>query len=93
MKKEKFFYNPISGSGILSISWFSGPLGDAVEANSGSGVGFFAHNGDLLGVQFDDVAELKDHQVLKFQNYQVIVDVVNGKVNYKLTRLNLRKRA
>lgn len=90
MKTPKIFFNPIAGSSILSITWFPGPLGDAVEANNGIGVGFFAHNGDLLSVEFDDVEEKKDHQVMEFDHYRVEVEVSNGKISYKLNELNSR---
>jgi hypothetical protein len=48
LKKPKIFFNPISGSTILSITWYSGPLGDAVESNNENGMGYFGHNGDLI---------------------------------------------
>lgn len=92
MKKPKIFFNPIGGSSILSISWFPGPLGDAVEANNGIGVGFFAHNGDLLSVQFDDVNEKHDHQILEFDRYRVEVTVNKGKISYSLTELRPSKK-
>ena len=90
MKKPKIFFNPIGGSSILSITWFSGPLGPAVESNNGIGVGFFAHNGDLLSVMFDDVNEKQDHQVLEFDRYRVEVTVNKGKISYVLTELPKR---
>jgi hypothetical protein len=83
MKKPEVFFHPISGSSILSITWYDGPLGDAVEANNEVGIGFFAHNGDLLSVQFDDVEE-DDHQFLEFDRYKVEVTVKKGKVSFKL---------
>ena len=93
MKKPKIFFNPIAGSSVLSLTWFTGPLGDAVEAKNGIGVGFFGHNGDLLSVQFDDVEEEKDHQVLEFDRYRVEVSVNNGKVSYSMTQLGVPKKA
>jgi hypothetical protein len=93
MKKPKIFFNPISGSSILSITWFPGPLGDAVEAKNGIGIGFFAHNGDLLSVQFDDVNEKHDHQVLEFDRYRVEVEVNKGKISYALSTLDSQKKA
>lgn len=90
MKKPKIFFNPIGGSSILSITWFSGPLGPAVESNNGIGVGFFAHNGDLLSVMFDDVNEKQDHQVLEFDRYRVEAFVNKGKVSYSLTEVSKR---
>ena len=86
MKKHKaeIFFNPVEGSAPLSISWYDGPKGDAIEAKKGSGVGFFAHNGDLLSVLFDDVGEKKDHQILEFNRYQVKVSVIKGAVHFQL---------
>lgn len=82
MKKGKVFFKPIDGSAPLSISWFQGPKGDAIEANNALGVGFFSRNGDLLGVIFDDVAALKDHQILKFDHYRVELTTNRGKVSF-----------
>ena len=48
LKKPKIFFNPISVSTILSITWYSGPLGDAVESNNENGMGYFGYNGDLI---------------------------------------------
>ena len=94
MKKPEIFFSPIGGSSILSITWFPGfPLGDAVEANNGIGVGFFAHNGDLLSVQFDDVDEKKDHQTLEFDHYRVEVSVNRGKITHSLFSLEAPKKA
>ena len=84
MKKPKISFRSIGGSGPLSVTWFPGPLGDAVEAKNGIGVGFFAHNDDLLSVEFDDVHEKKDHQILEFDDYQVEVFVENGQVRIQL---------
>ncbi len=93
MKKPKIFFHPIGGSSILSITWYTGPLGDAVEANNGPGVGFFAHNGDLLSAQFDDMNEKNDHQVLEFDRYRVEASVKNAKISYSLTELLRPKKA
>ena len=90
MKHPKIFFNPIAGSSVLSITLFSGPLGDAVEAKRGAGVGFFAHNGDLLSVQFDDVEEKEDHQILEFDHYTVEVTVNNGRVTHSISKTPAR---
>jgi len=92
MKNPRISFRAIDGSGPLSITWFNVPLGDAVEANNSIGVGFFAHNGDLLSVEFDDVNEKKDHQVLEFDRYRVEVDVSKGKISYALTPLDSPKK-
>ena len=92
LKKPKIFFNPIAGSGILSITWYSGPLGSAVEANNEIGIGYFGHNDDLLGVQFDDVDAEKDHQVLKFDYYSVEIKVSKGKVTYSLKQTKPSKK-
>jgi hypothetical protein len=69
MRNGKVFFNPIEGSAPLSISWSTGPKGDAVEANNESGVGFFSEKGDLLAVIFDDVEEKK---IIKFWSLTAI---------------------
>jgi hypothetical protein len=84
VKKGKVFYHPIDGSSPLSISWISGPKGDAVEAKNGLGVGFFSKSGDLLSVIFDDVSENEDHQILEFDRYQVEIKIVKGSVIFKV---------
>lgn len=91
MKKPEIFFSPISGSSILSISWHKGPLGDAIEAKNGRGVGFFAHNGDLLSVQFDDVGET-DHQILEFECHRIEVNVKSGKITFKLEEVGKPKK-
>jgi hypothetical protein len=84
-KKVEIFFKPIGGSAPLSIYFHQGNLGDAVEALNEIGVGWFAPNGELLAVQFDDVNENDDSQMLKFKDYSVQVKVKNGKITYKLT--------
>lgn len=92
LKKPKIFFNPISGSSILSITWYSGPLGDAVESNNQNGIGYFGHNGDLLSVQFDDVDAEKDQQVLEFDGFTVECSVKMGKVSFGLIKKKSLKK-
>ena len=92
MKREKISFRVIGESGPLSISWYDGPKGDAVEAKNGIGVGFFSPNGELLSVEFDDVAESKDHQVLEFDRYQIEVFVKKGKVSQSRVSLKASKK-
>ncbi len=85
MKQQAVSFRPFGGSGPLSIYWHAGPYGDAVEAVGGRGVGWFAPNGELLGVEFDDVATEEDRQKLKFKNgTEVEVAVRRGKVSFSL---------
>ena len=91
MKKAKISFRVIDGSGPLSISWFNGPKGDAVEAKNGIGVGFFSNNGELLMVEFDDVDENKDQQHLEFDHFNVDVSVNKGKIAYTLTEIPEKK--
>lgn len=84
MKQGKVFYHPIEGSGQLSISWSSGPRGDAIEAKEGSGVGFFSCEGELISVIFDEVKSSEDHQVLAFSKYRIEVNVKNGKISFNV---------
>lgn len=86
MKNEKLFFNPIDGSGSLTLSWSSGPKGDAVEAKQGNGVGFFSEKGDLLSVIFDEVQSDKDRQTLVFNRERVGITVKNGRVTYTITK-------
>lgn len=88
MRKGKVFFHPIEGSAALTISWTSGPKGDAVEAKKGSGVGFFSDSGELLCVIFDEVQDVQDHQSLEFARYRVEIYVKNGKVAHSATNIN-----
>ena len=87
MKKGKVFFHPIEGTGPLTISWTSGPKGDAVEAKKGAGVGFFSENGDLLSVIFDEVQFPEDDQTLEFSSDRVEITLKNGRVTYLLSKL------
>lgn len=90
-KKPIVFFSPIDGSAPLSIYWYEGPKGDAVEANNVDGVGFFGPFGELLGVIFDDVDEAKDQKHLVFDHYRVDVLVNKGKITYTVTELHKKK--
>ena len=87
MKKGKIFFHPIDGSASLTISWSSGPKGDAVEAKDGAGVGFFSNTGDLLCVIFDEVKAAQDRQTLEFARYLVNITVNNCKVTYDVSEI------
>jgi hypothetical protein len=81
MNSAKFFYNPIDGSAPLSIYWYDGAKGDAVEAPTGEGVGFFSPSQDILGVIFDNVSEQDDEQELFFANGgKIKIKVLSKKV-------------
>ncbi len=97
MKKPRISFRIIGDSGPLSAYFYPGPYGDAIEANSGNGVGWFSPSKELLGVEFDDVSADLDHQTLVFSGgYKVEVHVKYGRpsVRLKSTRLPLaRSRA
>ena len=81
MKKPEVSFRVFGGSGPLSIYWTDGPYGDAIDSTSGKGVAWISPSGDTLGVEFDDVNEVIDHQVLKLANGETVtVDVKKGKV-------------
>lgn len=88
MKNGKVFFHPIDGSGSLTISWSKEPKGDAVEANNGSGVGFFSSSGELLCAIFDEVQSAKDKQTLDFEHFAIEITVENGKVDYFVIQKN-----
>lgn len=82
MKKPEIFFRPIDGSAPLSVYFYDGPYGDAIEAINEEGVGFFSATGDLLAVQFDDISEVKDHKILEFKGgLKVEVNVKNKKIS------------
>jgi hypothetical protein len=91
MKQAQVFFNPMEGSGQLSISWSSAPKGAAIEAKKGNGVGFFSFKGELLSVLFDDVTAEEDHQTLEFKEYKIEISVKCGVVKYKMTQLTRPK--
>ena len=96
-EQGKVFFHPIEGTGSLTISWSSGPKGDAVEAKKGAGVGFFSDKGDLLCVIFDEVKSSQDHQTLHFDGVRVDVTVKNGRVAHSVSSsqtppIKIRKR-
>ena len=72
MKKPMISFRHFDGSGPLSVYWYPGPYGDAVEAVCGSGVGWFTPTGELLGSEFDDVTYARDDQSLEFANGVVV---------------------
>jgi len=92
-KNGEVFFRPIESSAPLSIYWYHGSKGDAIEANNGNGVGFFSPEGELLGVIFDDVNENNDNQMLEFDNYRVEVKTKNKKVIHSVSCLKKKKRA
>jgi hypothetical protein len=85
MRKGKIFFHPIDGSASLTISWSSGPKGDAIEALKGAGVGFFSDKGALLCVIFDEVKTAQDYQTLEFMSNVVEIVVSNGRVTYTVS--------
>ncbi len=93
MKKGIVFFHPIEGSGSLTISWTSGPKGDAVEAKKGAGVGFFSDSGALLCVIFDEIQESQDQQSLEFNHYRVELIVKNGKITHSVTKNKIKSSA
>ncbi len=86
MKKGKVLFHPIDGSGALTISWSSDPKGNAIEAEKGSGVGFFSETGDLFCVIFDEVKSDNDHQVLEFERFNIETIIKHGKIAYNVTQ-------
>ena len=83
MRKPRVSFRHFSGSGPLSIYWHDGPYGD--EAVKGRGVAWLAPNGELLGVEFDDVAFAADAQTLELPGGDVAsVRVRRGKVTVRV---------
>jgi hypothetical protein len=85
MKVTKISFRVFDESGPLSVYFYPGPYGDALEAQIGDGVGWFSSSThELLGVEFDDVLEKADHQILKFKSgWAVEVKVKKGQVTFK----------
>lgn len=94
MKRLRISFRHFSGSGPLSIYWHDGPYGDAVEARKGRGVAWLAPNGQLLGVEFDDVAWKDDDQALELPTDDIVrVQVRRGRVSVRVKRRPRRTRA
>jgi hypothetical protein len=92
MKNGKVFFHPIEGTGALTISWSSGPKGDAIEAKKGFGVGFFSEKGDLLAVIFDEVQSDNDHQILEFDRDRIEIIIKNSQVSFTAIKLKTPSR-
>ena len=87
MKRPTISFRHFSGSGPLSAYWHGGPYGDATEAIAGAGVAWLAPNGELLGVEFDDVRWAADDQTLELPNgEEVSVRVRHGRVSVRVKR-------
>ena len=80
MIKAKVFYRPVEGSSSLSIYWFDGAKGDAIEAKSGDGVGFFSPSQEMLDVIFDDVAINDEQELFFLSGAKVRAKVISGEV-------------
>ena len=81
MKKPEISFRHFSGSGPLSIYWYPGPYGIAIEATKGRGVGWFSPSGELLGIELDDVCVKEDSQTIEFRSGNAVsVRVKGGKV-------------
>jgi hypothetical protein len=92
--KPEVSFRVIGDSGPLSIYWYPGPYGDAVECQKGSGVCWLSPTGDLLGVEFDDVDRDGDKQELHLPNDCVVsVKTKSGKVQFSLTQPKSKKHA
>ena len=84
-KNPKIFFHPIDGSAPLSIYWYVGPYGDALESKELNGIYFLAPNGELLGVQFDDVNEAQDEQMMTIKSgTKISIKVNSGKIKVKV---------
>lgn len=94
MKKHEISFRHFGGSGPLSVYWYPGPYGVAVEANKGRGVGWFSPSGDLLGAEFDDVNAKADSQTIEFRGgYSVSIRVTNRRVTVQLRRPKHKRAA
>lgn len=94
MKKTEISFRHFGDSGPLSIYWYPGPYGIAIEAIKGAGVGWFSPSEEILGVEFDDVAIKNDSQTIEFRNgYSVTIVVKNSKVVVTTHRPKRKKAA
>ncbi len=94
MKKPEVSFRHFGGSGPLSIYWYPGPYGVAVEAIKGAGVEWISPSGEILGVEFDDVAVKEDSQKLEFKSgHCVSIKVKNGKIVVNTHKSKCRKAA
>lgn len=84
-KKPEVSFRALDGSGPLTIYWYSGPYGDAVEAKKGDGVVWLTPNGELLAAEFDDVAVDGDDQTLVAPtNVKIRVTTKKGKASVEV---------
>ena len=93
-KKPRISFRHFAGSGPLSAYWHDCPFGDAVEVSKGRGVVWLAPNGEILGVEFDDVAYTADDQTLELPNGDTVtVRVTRGKAIVRLKYSGRKTRA
>ncbi len=84
-KNPKIFFHPIDGSAPLSVYWYAGPYGNALESKELNGIYFLAPNGELLGLQFDDVNEAQDEQMMTIKSgTKISIKVNSGKIKVKV---------
>ena len=94
MRKPTISFRHFGGSGPLSVYWHPGPYGDELEASRGSGVGWFTPTGEVLGVEFDDVAYEQDEQYLEFANGVVVrLHLRRGKTRVQLDKRRRKPKA
>ena len=87
MKQPVISFRVIGKSGPLSFYWSGGPYGDALESKEGNGVIWLSGNGELLGVEFDDVNKENDHQRISIPGGNSMeVDVKGGTINFALKK-------
>jgi hypothetical protein len=87
MKSKNISFRIIGTSGPLTIRILDGIFGVATESKNHKGVGFFSEDGGLLGVEFDDVEALEDHQTLEFDQDKVEIWVKNKQVRFEHSRI------
>ena len=93
-KKTTVSFRHFDGAGPLSIYWYDGPFGDAIEADYGNGVGWFSPTGELLGAEFDNVAYEEDQQTLKFTNRCIVtVQTKHGRTAISHTATRKKRTA
>ena len=86
-EKMEISHRSFGGSGPLSVYWTQPPYGYAKDCASGNGVCWMSASGELLAVEFNDVADDGDSQQLEIPGgWAVAVETKKGKASVKVTK-------
>ncbi len=94
MKVLDMYYYPRGGDGPLRLLFERVSLEDIVSSDSPSENGYYwAHEGRLLGVEFESIKDSGDHKVMEIPEFDVSVSVKVTKTGVSIDIGSLSKKA